>query len=216
MSSTTPILVCEGSSDKVFFTELLRVRSLPAFDIRHPNGKQTGTGHGKGAIGAYVKSLDADSSVGHRPGVLIIVDRDDGQPKSNFDLIAEHLAAAGIAAPESVGATADDERFGSVRIVLIPGADEPGQLETLCLRALEENHGGAVACARALLSCEHVVDSGNDNHREKMLLAFSLACACGKVTNLEHAWERNPQPISVNSTHFDEIAEELRQFAATD
>ncbi len=148
-------LLCEGAADQNFFKALSEKRGLPKFDYLDPS-KHYGVTNFKTMLMAIQGNIKSFSTLN---GVLILADS-ASNPAATFAGICAQIKAAGkkLPVPSDLSVTArahpaTNAGMPAVRVMLVPGDDRPGCLETLCVEVLLEKNAWAEGCLDEYLSC---------------------------------------------------------------
>ena len=103
-------------------------------------------------------------------------------------------------------------------VMLIPGTDRCGALETLCLDVARQAAPTLAACVDAFAVCADVVSWQSENRRDKM--RFRSLIAAGYEANPEISptrfWSEGPghKLIPLDNAEFDPISTFLRELSA--
>ncbi|MCA1635306.1 MAG: hypothetical protein LC802_16850 [Acidobacteria bacterium] len=92
------LILCEGSSDKTFFTELIRARELPDYQVQFPHGANETTG----GVSKFRRFLEAaalnEDFINTVRGILVVADNDDN-PGGQFYQVTTQILDAGYGVP---------------------------------------------------------------------------------------------------------------------
>ncbi|MBM4431387.1 MAG: hypothetical protein FJ026_13745 [Chloroflexi bacterium] len=143
--SRTPItekalLVVEGKDEELFFQALLQHLGLTGVEVRGSQGKTQ--------LPDQLKALLSTSGFPEVLALAIVRDA-DGNACGAFQSVCSALAGAGLPVP-----SAELEWTGKnpqVAIMILPGDGQPGQLEDLCLRAVQNDL--ALPCVERYFDC---------------------------------------------------------------
>jgi len=153
------LLLGEGEDEVQFFKALLR--HVGKEDI------QPLSYGGTGQLGSYIKTLplvDNFDTV-----VSIGVTRDaDQNPEGAFDSVANFLNRNSFASPENPGEIAQGNP--STGIFILPGDERQGELETLCLDALDDDP--AIECVNEFFRCAEGADCSPNKPDKAKLYAW--------------------------------------------
>jgi Protein of unknown function (DUF3226) len=129
------LILCEGSSDKAFFSHLISKRGLPDFQVTFPYGANEGTG-GWTKFGNFLLGAPAVTGFDLVRAIVIATDSDDN-PNERFQAIQSEIRKAkGFGVPSNPLEVARSSGTLPVIVVLmILMNGQPGNLETLCLPA---------------------------------------------------------------------------------
>jgi hypothetical protein len=204
------LLVCEGYEDSVFFQLLIEAFELPRFYIEIAGGKDK--------IGAALSKVRLERTkiwVNLRD-ILVVGDNDDS-PRDCFNDICEQIneVFAGKVAPSApLVATKTKPRC---TVLMIPWADQEGNLECLCCDAAREADKGAGASVDAFLDLVHANLWRSKSRSGNAWLRSNLAVRCndpfvalGDVFN-ENRYRRLI-PITLRDRSFKRIADVLATF----
>jgi hypothetical protein len=120
------VIICEGTADKNFLEKLISERNLPHFDVM--------CAEGIGKVSKVLMGLRASPAFSNIKAIIIVADSGDS-PKSTIKLIRKHIKdAKNYSLPaEPLKLSEGTPKIG---ILLIPGPDQAGGLESLCFEAL--------------------------------------------------------------------------------
>jgi hypothetical protein len=206
--TATRVLLCEGSGDKNFLEQLVAVRSLPDFYITHPR-----EGHDPGGRPGFTSRLSAlrlQHGFNSVIGILVISDNDDNQT-GKFEEVRTLIHNAGFRAPNRAYEFVAGPP--AVGVMMIP-RDENGQLETLCLRAIEGTRPTEFQCAQEYGRCMGI-GKWSQGKRERATLRALISHICKKDpnTSLSHLWHDHRELVfPVDHSSFDSIALFLASF----
>ena len=199
------VVVCEGRSDANFLSALFDHHGIDGFEVTFPTGEQGG-GEGALSIGKCLKGIMAGSGARAIKTVVIVRDCDDSPDKS-FRQARSDLEFAQLDVPDQpTRFTLGDPR---VAILMIPGAGTKGTLETLLLQAIKDANPAFMDCVDKFASCLDDPHSWSENKRAKMKLQALIAGCCKQdpASSLSWVWGKSGNPVPIDSSHFDEIAE---------
>jgi hypothetical protein len=208
------VILCEGSSDKTFFQQLIRERSLPHFTITYPNEQKRGEPGGWTAFHSSLAAIRTERWFPEVAGIIIVRDNDEN-PNQSFDEVCNQIRLAGkFGIPGQPLQPALSVAGAPVIVVMtIPWAGESGNIETLCIQSMADAHQHLKVCVDDYATC-----AGNTSwpvtKRSKMLLRSMIAAACKSDPNtgLEYAWSRDEVLVPLNHSCFDRIADFLISF----
>ena len=222
-----PVLaLCEGEHDRELLTELLNRRGIGGIEVW---SNETISGHGgNGAFGHALDAL-AGGAIGKVRAIVIVTDC-DSDPGRAFAAIQEQIRGATIfEGPPARSYPVPNRPYEyaegnpAIAVILIPGTDRSGALETLCLDAARQAAPTLADCVDAFAVCAGVPSWQSENRRDKM--RFRSLIAAGYEANPEISptrfWSEGPGHTIVPLDHagFDRISDflcELSQhFAAS-
>ncbi len=200
------VVVCEGRSDANFLSALFDRHRIDGFEVTFPTGEQGG-GEGASSIGKCLKAIMTGSGARLAIKKVIIVHDCDDSPDESFRQAQSYLESAQLDVPDRpIRFTLGDPRAA---ILMIPGADTRGTLETLLLQAIRGADSALLDCVDEFASCLDISDSWSENKRAKMKLHSLIAGCCKQdpASSLSWVWGKSGNPVPIDSSHFDEIAE---------
>ena len=217
VADPTTFILTEGETDDVFFARLIDVRHIGSnFTIFHrPKDEPTG-------VGAFSRRLVALKTETKRQKIksIIIVGDNDGNPAAAFHSIKQQVeSVGGYNAPANPREISETGGLPAVSILMLPWDNEPGCLETLCLRAVNQKYEKEMRCATMQSECVGVGDWPIQK-QSKMILRCLLSSVCKSEPNtpLTRAWSidsgRPGDIFPLTNPAFDSIAEFLRGIAA--
>ena len=208
-------MLCEGDDDKGFFEALIARRSLPDFQVCH-SAEICGTG-GKTGFSKSLKGIEVLSGWRDLKALLIVTDNDIvGQ---SFAEAQRSLTDNGHTPPpnhQAVGSMLGKP----VAILMIPRANEAGDLETLCLPAIYEKWPKAKICVPFFLRCTGVLTwMGANKWSKRSSISKARLRAAPVGFNEDDPYHTTgilfrKGTLSVENQCFDEVANFLRQFDA--
>jgi hypothetical protein len=193
------VIACEGDGDSAFLSHLIETRSLGTFDVRIAKGNQ---------FGQLLSGLQVLSDLER---VLIVTDSDN-DTSATFERIQGEIAEAGLVAPTGpLELSAGSPR---VAVMLVPWHDEVGNLEVLCLRAMNDSHHEITACADAYVKCYSMIDTWPIGREAQLRIRIMLSsiCTSDPNTSLRYAWSRPENCIDLTHACFDKVADAIRAF----
>jgi hypothetical protein len=98
--------------------------------------------------------------------------------------------------------------------MMMPAENEPGQLETLCLRAIRDAWPQQFQCAEKYAECAGIGDwNPGKQERAKLRALVSHICKKDPNSSLTHLWHDGRElVIPLNNACFDVIARFLNGF----
>lgn len=208
------LLLCEGLADKMFFHQLITYHEicLGKFSIHFPGrpGDQTG---GRAKFGRWLETA-YDTSESFRENVesvLIVGDNDDDM-NASFNEVQAGLRAASFPVPVSERRVAEKGGYPNVVALMLPSA-EPGNLETLCVRAaynkwpLESALDAYVDATPA-----HGWQLGKKS-KTRLHAILAATCETKPDTSFAYLWqEREEFHIPLDDDCFSDLVEFLKNF----
>jgi hypothetical protein len=206
--TSTRVLLCEGSGDKNLLTQLIALKRLPDFFVTHPReGIDPG---GRPGFASRLRGLRLQHGYDDVTGVLVISDNDTG---GSLECVRKMIHHAGFRVPNRAYEFVAGPP--AVGIMLIP-ADENGQIETLCLRAIKDTRPTEFQCAEEYAKCIGIGSwSQGKRERANMRALISHICKKDPNTSLSYLWHDNRESVfPADHPVFDPIADYLAAFDA--
>jgi hypothetical protein len=214
ISISNPVhVVCEGNSDKGFLEHLIQDRGLRGFDIGCPTPETVGA-HGLSGFRKYFLALETSTDRPKLKGLLVVADADENADR-RFQEVRGAVAVMGCDLNEPFVSQRFDSKNVTVEVFLMPGRGRTGTLEHLLLDAIFEGNRELEPCVNSFRECLRGPGGWSENKQAKMRLHALIAGCCEEEpsTNLATVWNKRGNPIPLNSSKFDELAETLRHFA---
>ncbi len=153
------IVIVEGKDEESFFGNLLQ--HLSRSDI------QIWPSEGKTKIRSTLKALTLASNYETVTGIAVIRDADD-DPESAFQSVCDALINAGLAVPiKNTEFAGTRPRVG---IMILPGQEQPGMLEDLCLASVADD--SAIPCIDEYFDCLKAVLTPSTHAAKARMHAF--------------------------------------------
>jgi hypothetical protein len=207
-------IVTEGMGDARFVDKLLIFKGITNCSIGCPS-TASAMGMGKDAFPKYFSAIQAAmtraESVPLR-GLLVIADA-NGNADQSFDAIVTALQTATFPVPNHPFTISGNEF--KVAVYLVPGEGETGTLEHLLLKAVFQKTPGLEKCLEDFSRCTGGLRSTKPNTEAKMRMSALAAAFCsGKPwCSLANMWSDNDNPVPIDSSHFDHLANFVTNFA---
>jgi hypothetical protein len=208
-------VVCEGYGDVCFVNNILGFRHIANCDIGCPS-VAGGTGTGRDAIPAYLKSVQTAVQLGkaNLQGLLVVADA-DGDATVSFNLMATALQDANFPAPTTpFSVQGTPFRVG---IFLIPGTGKTGCLEHILWDATIQGTPALAKCVDDFSVCTGGrIAAAPSNNKAKMRMSAVVAAHCTDNPWASPAlmWSDAGNPVPINSSRFTEIGDFLTLFTA--
>jgi hypothetical protein len=209
------VILCEGSSDKAVLSKLIEIRSLSGIQVYFPHGANDETGgmskFGQSLLGNTV----ANTNFGVVTSVLLIADKDDDSAR-NFSDIQSQLSQNGFGVPDKeLTFVKSPGKLPMVGVMMIPIDDTVGNLETLCMPAIDEQYSALVPTFNDYYSASNAVNWSKQGNKAKMKIQCLLAASIEKnpYSTLSTLFTRNKEfHFSLNHECFDSIAKFLEEW----
>lgn len=224
---TGPVtLLCEGTHDAAFLAALLRRNSitsqpdLPFFweDKRgfhqFPNDEY-GAGGTTLMLALLASEISADPLLQDRVrGIILVRDCGDASSAKTFNACSRALKRLGFAAPRRPAEWGERSAVGPrVAVLLIPGADRKGGLETLCLDYLREKNQPISACIQQFFQCVPRLKpqrTAEKQHKAEMACAIAALDRESPTRSLAYCFSGSEPLIDVTAACFQAIIDTLR------
>ena len=204
------LLLCEGPEDKYFFRKLIQSRKLPEFDIQDTSSQHDRNG-GNTKFGTKLKVLrDNRRGFSGLDHILIVSDNDTDQ-QTSFNAICEQLARNGFAVPSAILQRSNGRP--TITIMMLPFADEHGNLESVCVDATRHENKTIASHADHFVALVKA-DEWPQEVKQKLWLRVVLSARYQKdpFIFLGKAFSEGLVPMTHNS--FDHITDALRSFGS--
>lgn len=186
------LILCEGSSDKIFFDGLIAAKGLSSkFYVQFPDRE----GSSKGGVSkyenwlrtAYVASSSFKSNV---EAVIVVADKDDDADASFREVQRQLQATEGFPIPSSERTLARKENYPAVAILMIP-IEELGNLETLCLRSANDKWHLSIASEKFLAASPAANWSISKQSKAKLNAIIAVTCEANPDASLAQHWREH-------------------------
>jgi hypothetical protein len=213
MSSSAPIILCEGKGDVRFFEKLIETRALGDFLILSVEDEYAGVGK----FGERLKGLTLDDSLASRRWVILIADN-DGKPKDRFRIVRKQIKSVkeyGFGVPGNPRVQARSRTMPPVIVLMIPWDTTRGCPETLCLTSASEKRPMIAECVEKYVECVGAT-SWERAKLDKLKLACFVAAALPKNPTMPwyRAWSPDSHApsdlIPLHHECFNQIADWLK------
>jgi hypothetical protein len=212
--SGKPIMLCEGDHDDSFFSELIRARHLPEFDIRKPGPKEHS---GISGFNIRLVGLKVLRGITDCPAILIVADNDD-KPRESFNNVRKQIKAAhGFGVPRAPRTPARSNDYPPLSVLMLPWDTKHGCLETLLFVSAAEKRPGIAECAKAYIKCVGEEKFTKSKLAKlQMRLLVSGSCPGDPYTGMQWLWTtqkgRGKDLVPLSHNCFDEVAKFLQSF----
>ena len=208
------LLLCEGRADKMFFHKLIgHYNIFPGqFTVLFP-GQKSRDGGGRGKIGSWLSTIYVASQTFREnvKAVLIVSDNDD-DPAASFLEVQAELRKAAFGVPANERTVARNGNQPAIVVLMIP-MDEPGNLETLCVRAAHNKWNLQAPLEQYLDATPAATWRPGKQSKMRMQVILAATCETKPDTSLAHHWqEREEFHIPIGDPTFNEIVRFMRGF----
>jgi hypothetical protein len=144
---------------------------------------------------------------------ILVVSDNDRDPKCSFAEVRLKIHNGGFVCPNQDLACATGSP--SVAVMMIP-IGEPGQLETLCLRAVKDAWPTQYNCAETYGECAGILGwKIAKQERARLRALISHICEEDPNSSLTYMWhDGREEVIPLSHACFDQIADFLKDFDA--
>ncbi len=213
------LLLCEGAHDRELLQHLLDQRGIDNVTVCSNYGLSRN--HGNSFFGQSLNALINVPGFDRLKAVVIITDSDNS-PTDSFALVRKQIEDTTdilgppirrYPTPANAGVVMPGQP--AMAVLMIPGPDRTGAMETLCLDAARHGSPQLVACVDAFADCAGVNSWKNENNRSKA--RFRSLVVAGNETDPEispaNLWSDGSghRIIPLDHAAFDPIADFLRR-----
>lgn len=208
------LLLCEGEADKRFFDQLIARHNIfrDRFDVHFPSRHAQDSG-GRGKFGSWLSTTyETSESFRDKVQAVLIVSDNDDDPGDSFVQVQAGLQRAGFGTPDRdrIVARADDR---PATVVLMIPIDEPGNLETLCVRAAYNKWNIQAAIEGYVQATPASNWRLGKQSKTKIQAILAATCETKPDTNLAYHWqEREEFHVPLQDAAFANIVDFLRGF----
>lgn len=216
------VILCEGDNDTAFFAALIANRGLPRFQIVSPRdvGLQGG---GRPDFAQALTSFWAIPGFKEVVEAVLIVSDNDDNPAQALNEVKAALQKAEpyeFSTPPRRYGVPDQtlQRAGTapcVVIMMLPWANELGNLETLCLPAARDASSPTYQCLDEFCACTHINGWNSVAKESKMRLRCMIASQHRENPDrgLTFLWRHCPELVPLEHATFNRVAGFLAGFA---
>lgn len=206
-------IICEGKEDEALIKQLAKVRGLPD----HQTAVIGNTGNpGIDSLFDHLKKVIGVSGFKSSVKKIILVADSDQDAKRAFDKVCTHIRNANGQADVDnfyqVPKAAFRESSGSptFTVVLLPGPNMNGALETLLWNVVRRLYPDQANCVEAMIECAGIKEPAaewNIAKRDKARVhsAISILNRHNPAVSISYLWERAPDLIPVEAEEFNLI-----------
>lgn len=209
------LILCEGTTDKAFFCELIRAKNLPDFQVNFPYGN-TETSGGISNFGRFLKGaklLGFETTV---QAILLVADRDDDSD-GQFEVVQNQLRDEGFGVPRrELQYVKSPDGLPTIAIMMLPLDMPEGNLETV-LRPVALDHWNALAGPLDDYFRASEAPRWHIGRQDKMKIQCLIAATCepNPYGSISTIYTENPRyHLPLNSPHLDAVAQVLIDFDA--
>ena len=208
--------MCEGSSDKAFFSEITRGLGLERdFQVQYPKLYEHDSG-GKSKFGRFLGDAKTQEDfIRTVEAVLVVGDKDDDTERS-FREVQGQIQQAGLSVPATVLRATTDGIQPRVVVMMLPLDSPTGNLETVLLAAAYSKWPNMQRPVDRFIA-----DSPANNwesrkqSKARMRCVIAGTCQQNPSASLYWAWTKYGGDCSIPLDHnsLDDIRTFLEQFA---
>jgi len=148
----TRFILCEGEDDKGFLETIIKERGIPEFQVCHAaecNSEKTG---GKDGFAKALPGFEATTGFSDVLKALLIV-TDNDELVTSFHRIQQMLTDIKECFPPETVKHIGKIAGKPLAVLMIPSAEDEGNLETLCLPEIHNKWPAAKKCVSAFMEC---------------------------------------------------------------
>ena len=208
------LIICEGKSDEFFFRHILKNNGISSFQVEHPNDTTAEGHYGHSGFLKYLQGIKARS--GYKDIRNIIIARDsDLDPDRSFNEVRGQIRKAnGYEVPDHPRVAKG--KNPAMSVLLIPGSNELGNLETLLLKAVTYDQKSE-ACFDNYFACMGFKDLPiTILSKKKMTTIVAAMNDKNPSCSLAYIWSQEYKKynlISIQKPAIRDIVEFLRSFS---
>lgn len=224
------LIICEGITDAAFFTSLIEARSLNPFQIISIGHLHNVGGISGGGIDAlpdalrYIRVLPDFSKTVRN--IAIVADSDGGQA-DDFAKITGYIKKANkhddvkdlFPIPEEPFKKKQESKL-SMTVLMLPGDNSSGAIESLLWKSLERRHVIKAKCVQEMIKCAKIVEGSEPNQWSKTKIdkaqvnaILAILYRKNPAIPLWNLWGRQQTadlvPLGFKEHEFDAIASHL-------
>jgi hypothetical protein len=166
--SARHIVIVEGDADCAFLRALVHQRGLQDFQVVAPSEVAKGAG-GRGDFTRVLNYLPILGGFDQVEAILLISDNDESPDTSFGEVVQAVQRAEEFGEPRRkypVPTRPREKALGNsptIIVYMVPGPDQPGNLETWCLDAARHTHVPLIECIDDLATCAGIKESPQNN-----------------------------------------------------
>jgi hypothetical protein len=205
--NTNKLILCEGSSDKAFFNELIRVRNVPDIQVHFPLGADEKTG-GIDKFGRFLNAIIAEPTFNTLSSILIVADNDSNHA-NNFLRVINQIRDAGYGVPNNeLQFFISPNSLPSIAVMMLPLNQRLGSLESVCLESALSHWNTLNQPLETYFNASQA-PNWSIGHQDKMKIQCLIAATCetnpyATISTLFRENQRYHFPLT--HTCFDGIA----------
>jgi 5S rRNA maturation endonuclease (ribonuclease M5) len=196
------LVLCEGKRDASFVLHLAEQRGI--------DGIQVGFTNGKDGFKNYLVDLRVRRGFNSLRHIVILRDCDENGEVAFRDVVQQINEAGRYDIPTAP----EVETAGTpgITVRLIPDSTTVGNLDALLLSAVDANHP-LNPCFDSYFECCKLGDvSIGKASKIKLTTIVAASCHANPSCSLVWVWKETGNPIPLQSSKFDAIADFLRRF----
>lgn len=208
------LIVCEGPQDAAFFRALLSERGIKGFQVVSPQDVL-----GEGGKDRFAHAFNGLIPIRgfEQIKLTIFVGDNDDDPAASVAAIRDQLTKTEEFGnpPRKLDVPINllEKTAGvpSVALLMIPWANEPGCLETLCWNVASRVKPDLAPCALELIRCAKI-EGWSASKLDKVRLRALMASSYKRnpEISLTFLWDDFPELVPVSDSEFNRISEFLR------
>jgi len=204
------LVLCEGKRDASFVLHLAEQRGINGIQIGFPD-PNTAAANGKDSFGKFLTRLRGRTGFKNLRHLVILRDRDNDDPDTAFRDVVRQITEAG---KYLVPVALERESGGipGITVRLIPDTQTPGNLDVLLLSAIDAMHPLSHCFGPYFDCCGLEAIPIGDAAKIKLTTIVAASCRKNPSASLSFVWSQAGNPIPLESTKFDDLADFLRRF----
>ncbi len=208
--SSSNQVIGESEADGAFLKAVAAAHGVPEFDFTAPKGAD-GRALGKDAFKKHLIAFKFLIQHGSVERIVVVGDNDDSHADSLADVRRAIRDAGGYPTPAAAPLQVAQAGKLRVGIVMLPGTNQNGCLETLLLRA-NRAVGPPPACLGTWTTCSGFPTHPTNNY-DKFVVRSVLAASVKSEPNisLQRMWQKTDNPIKAHDPAFEWVAAFLHQ-----
>ena len=203
------LVLCEGKRDASFVLHLAEQRGIRGVQVGFPD-PVTSTTYGKGGFKDYLINLRVRRGFKDLLHLVILRDCDENGEAAFRDVVEQISGAGKYAIP--IAPEQETPGAPGITVRLVPDSDTKGNLDMLLLTGIDANHPLNHCFGPYFDCCKLGQVSLGKAAKMRLTTIVAASCRDNPSCSLVWVWKENGNPIRLDSTNFDPLAEFLRRF----
>lgn len=206
------VILCEGKNDVGLLEQLISKRGVTRYQVRMPSVEPDFSG-GWTKFGKWLKGIRLDPVFSSIPAFIVVADNDEN-PAQRFSEIRRQLQDAGWCGvpskPLQIVSSPKNED-PKIAVIMLPGANEAGNLETLCLKSAYDKWANLRRPLDDYIQQTPAKGwSITKQSKTRIQCLISATCETKPEATLHNLWQEDPKyQFDLNHTCFAQIADFL-------